>query len=162
MGRTISTLNDLAQLPDSELIACLSGIRAAIHKAKRAYASSQNAGRKEAAPFTFTSYEWRPRQSTRSSPRPRPDMPIDELGLRVSISSALKEIGICYVEDLSEADEDELLKHEAIGVRTTARLRDVLQQASLSFREPATDQAVRAKGIAPSPRVATAWSARGV
>ena len=135
MACTITTLNDLAQLPDSELMACLSGLRSAIHKAKRAHADAHAAGRKEAA-FNFTSYEWRPRHSNRSVPHPRPDMPIDELGLRVSISSALKEIGIFYIEDLTEADEEELLNHEAIGVRTTARLRDVLQQASLSFRAP--------------------------
>jgi DNA-directed RNA polymerase alpha subunit len=76
-------------------------------------------------------------------------MHIDELGLRISISSALKDIRIFYVEDLCEANEDELLRHESIGVRTTARLRDVLQQANLSFREPVAD-AERIKSIVPS------------
>ena len=84
MACTISTLNDLAQLPDSELVACLSGIRSAIHRAKRAHADAHAAGQKEARPFSLISYEWRPRQSSRLGPRPRPDMPIDELGLRVS------------------------------------------------------------------------------
>ena len=149
MACTISTLNDMAQLPDSELTACLSGIRSAIHRAKRAHADAHVASRKEGAPFSFTSYEWRPRQNSRLGPRPRTDMHIDELGLRISISSALKDIRIFYVEDLSEANEAELLRHEAIGVRTTARLRDVLQQANLSFREPVAD-AERTKRIAPS------------
>jgi len=148
MACTISTLNDLAQLPDSELTACPSGIRSAIPRAKRAHADAHVASRKEGAPFSFTSYEWRPRQNSRLGPRPRTDMHIDELGLRISISSALKDIRIFYVEDLSEAN-DELLRHESIGVRTTARLRDVLQQANLSFREPVAD-AERTKRIAPS------------
>lgn len=136
MACTISSLNDLAQLPDGELLACLAGLRSAIQRAKRQHIEAQDAVSPELAPFSFTAYEWRPRHSRRSVARPRPDLPIDELGLRSSISSALKDIGIFYVEDLAEADEDELLNHEAIGVRTTARLRDVLQQASLSFRQP--------------------------
>ncbi|MDM0032242.1 hypothetical protein QTI33_08875 [Variovorax sp. J22P271] len=121
MGLTIVTLNDLSQLPDSELVACFAGIRSAIREAKRTHADAQALAR---------------RQSSRLGPRPRPEMPIEELGLRLSISSALKEIGIYYLEDFSEAREDEVLEHEAIGVRTTARIRDVLQQASLSFRDP--------------------------
>lgn len=133
---TITTLHDLAQLPDSELVPCLAGLRAAIHRAKRAHAWAQAASWEENTPLEFRSYEWKPRHCTRSAPRPRPDMPIDELGLRVRIANALKEIGIFYVEDLAEADEDELLKHEAIGVRTTARLRDVLREANLRFRDP--------------------------
>ncbi|MDM0084854.1 DNA-directed RNA polymerase subunit alpha C-terminal domain-containing protein [Variovorax sp. J31P179] len=130
---TITTLNDLAQLPDGELVACLSGIRAAIHKAKQAHAKAQAEGRAP-PPVHLPAYVWRARPS--SHRKPRPDMPIDDLGMRVSISSALKELGIVYLEDLAEIDEQELLGHDAIGVRTVARLRDALQQAGLGFRRP--------------------------
>jgi hypothetical protein len=134
--RTIKTIEDLAQLPDEELIACLGALRAAIFEAKRNHAIALGehviSGK---TPFAFTTFNWRPKGPQRLD-MPilvKPDTPIDEIPVRASAREALKELSIFCVEDLSAISEQELLQEEAIGAKTVGRLREILSRVGLDF-----------------------------
>jgi len=132
---TIQTINDLAQLPDDELLPCLTAIRAAVVEARRIHSISQREGLvAKDAPFVFPSFTWRPKGSRRLDVPPlRPETPIEEIPLRASTHRALKELGILRVEDLSAISESELLRKHAIGRNTVARLREFLTRTGMDF-----------------------------
>jgi Bacterial RNA polymerase, alpha chain C terminal domain len=133
--RTIQSVSDLAQLPDDELLGCIGALRAAIHEAKRRHAIARRQDPAMDSRFTFTSFDWSPRGVQRLSTPVRltPATPIDEISVRASAREALKELNIFCIEDLAEISEQELLKEEAIGPKTLARLREILARVRLDF-----------------------------
>lgn len=152
MYRTIRSVDDLAQLPDEELLACLGALRSAIQEAKRQHAAATRARPAPGpAAFSFFSFDWRPRGSQRLDMPAHlgPETLIDEVPVRASARDALKNLSIFCIEDLSAISEQELLHEEAIGSKTVGRLREILTRvgmdflpdpdAALAMPEPATD-----------------------
>lgn len=141
MSRTIRSVDDLALLPDAELLACLGALRTAIHEAKRQHASALREQLiPPGAPFSFPSFDWRPRGAQRFS---MPDQlsretPIDEISMRAGAREALKNLSIFCIDDLSAISEEDLLKEEAIGAKTVGRLREALARVGLDFLPNAT------------------------
>ncbi|MDM0105719.1 hypothetical protein QTH97_12290 [Variovorax sp. J22R24] len=132
----IQTVDDLAQLPDDELLPCLGALRSAIHEAKRQHAEALRERLiPESSTFAFHSFNWRPRGAQRFNIpiQLSPETPIDELSVRASARDALKELSIFCIEDLSAISEQELLKEVAIGPKTLGRLREVLSRVGLDF-----------------------------
>lgn len=148
MTCTIRSVDDLAQLPDDELLACLGALRSAIQQAKRQHAAAARSRiGSEAAPFAFFSFDWRPRGAQRLDMPTHlgPETPIDEVPVRASAREALKQLNIVCVEDLSAISEQELLHEEAIGAKTVGRLREILGRVGLDFL-PDPDAAPAAPG----------------
>jgi len=137
MSCTIRSVNDLAQLPDEQLLGCLKALRAAIHRDKRAHAASVRARRIPSdRPFVFESFDWFPRGAQRwDVAQVEPQTPVEELLVRAGARDALKRLHIFCLEDLSAITERELLDEQAIGVKTVARLRETLVRAKLDFLE---------------------------
>ncbi len=134
--RTIQSIDDLAQLPDGELLACLGALRAAIVEAKRQHAVALREHLLPVdAPFSFRSFNWRPKGPQRldTPAQLKPETPIDEIAVRASAREALRELSIFCVEDLSAISEQELLQEEAIGAKTVGRLREILAHVGLDF-----------------------------
>ncbi|MDM0014568.1 hypothetical protein QTH87_19150 [Variovorax sp. J22P168] len=136
MSCTIRTVDDLAQLPDAELLACFGALRSAIHEARRRHAAALREKRIAAdAAFRFASFDWRPRGAQRFSMPANlsPDTPIDEISMRIGAREALKKLSIFCIDDLSAISEQELLQEEAIGAKTVGRLREALTRVGLDF-----------------------------
>jgi hypothetical protein len=159
MSCTIRSVDDLAQLPDDELLACMAALRTAIHEAKRQHAAAfrehQPAQR---AAFSFLSFDWRPRGAQRLNmpTRLRPETPIDEIPVRASARDALKNLSIFCIDDLSAISEQELLEEEAIGAKTIGRLREILGRVGLDFLPDPDNPAVRhpiVAALAPNKRL---------
>jgi hypothetical protein len=134
--RIIRTVDDLAQLPDEELLASLGALRAAIVEAKRQHGVAvREHVIPSGSPFTFPSFNWRPKGPQRldTPVQLKPETPIDELAVRASAREALRELSIFCIEDLSAISEQELLNEEAIGARTVGRLREMLARVGLDF-----------------------------
>jgi len=141
MSRTIRTVDDLAQLPDAELLACFGALRTAIHEARRQHADALREGLiPRSSPFEFHAFDWRPRGSQRFSMPPQlsPETPIDEITMRSAARDALKNLSIFCIDDLSAISEQELLSEEAIGSKTVGRLREALARVGLDFLPNAT------------------------
>jgi hypothetical protein len=140
----IHSVDDLAQLPDDELLPCLGALRSAIHEAKRQYAAALRERQlPQDSRFNFQSFTWRPRGAHRFNLpiHLTPETPIDEISVRASAREALKDLRIFCIEDLSAISEQELLKEEAIGPKTLGRLREVLSRVGLDFLpDPETPQ----------------------
>lgn len=136
MSCTIRTVEDLAQLPDAELLACFGALRTAIHEARRQHA---DALRESLIPsgsrFEFASFDWRPRGSQRFNMPAQlsPETPIGEISMRSAARDALKNLSIFCIDDLSAISEQELLNEEAIGAKTVGRLREALARVGLDF-----------------------------
>lgn len=136
MSRTIRTVDDLAQLPDAELLACFGALRSAIHEARRRHADAlREAVIPSGSPFAFSSFDWRPRGSQRFNMPAQlsPETPIDEISMRSGAREALRNLSIFCIEDLSAISEQELLNEEAIGAKTVGRLREALARVGLDF-----------------------------
>jgi len=134
--RTIRTIDDLAQLPDEELLSCLGALRAAIVEAKRQHAVALREHLIPVdSPFAFPTFNWRPKGPQRLDTPVllKPDTPIDEISVRASAREALRELSIFCIEDLSAISEQELLQEEAIGAKTVGRLREILARVGLDF-----------------------------
>lgn len=119
MSCMIQSVDDLAQLPDDELLPCLGALRSAIHEAKRQHAAALRERLiAEDSTFEFQSFNWRPRGAQRFNMpiQLSPETPIDEISVRASARDALKE-----------------LKEVAIGPKTLGRLREVLSRVGLDF-----------------------------
>lgn len=135
-GPTLRSIDDLAQLADGELASCLKSLRTAILEAKRQHAVALREGAiTPDQKFSFLSFTWRPRRARRVDcfSRLAHDTPIDDIALRPSARHALRQHGICWIEDLSQISEQELLLEEAIGPRTMCTLRAVLESVGLEF-----------------------------
>lgn len=149
MSRTICTVDDLAQLPDDELRACLAQLRVAIHEAKREHAAARREARISAdKTLEFGSFLWRPRGPQRlSAPISlSPQTPVDELPVRAKARGALFELNIFCVEDLSAISEQELMTTAAIGAKTVNRLREVLARVGLDFLPNPSDEVTALEG----------------
>lgn len=136
MSRTIRTVDDLAQLPDAELLACFGALRTAIHEARRQHADALRESLiPRNSPFEFQSFDWRPRGSQRFNMPAQlsPETPIDEITMRSGARDALKNLSIFCIDDLSAISEQELLNEEAIGSKTVGRLREALARVGLDF-----------------------------
>ena len=136
MSSEIRSVDDLAQLPDDELLPCLGALRSAIHEAKRRHAAAlRDQQIPQDSVFAFTTFNWRPRGAQRLNLpiQLKPETPIDEISVRASARDALKELSIFCIEDLSAISEQELLKEDAIGPKTLGRLREVLTRVGLDF-----------------------------
>jgi hypothetical protein len=134
--RTIQSVDDLAQLPDAELLACVGALRAAIVEAKRRHAMAlRERAIPMGSPFAFPTFEWRPKGPQRLDlpTQLRPDTPIDEIPVRASARGVLRELRIFCIEDLSAISEQELLQEDAIGAKTLCRLREILTRVGLDF-----------------------------
>ena len=137
MSCTIRSVNDLAQLPDDQLLGCLKALRAAVHREKQAHSALLRAHRTPSgSPFVFESFDWIPRRAQRwDVAQVGPQTPVEELLVRTGAREALKRLHIFCLEDLSAITERELLGEQAIGVKTVARLREMLVRANLDFLE---------------------------
>jgi hypothetical protein len=147
MSCTIRSVDDLAQLPDDELLACLAALRTAIHEAKRQHAAAFREHQPADRPaFSLHSFDWRPRGAQRLDMPAQlsPETPIDEIPVRASARDALKNLSIFCIDDLSAISEQELLQEEAIGAKTIGRLREFLGRVGLDFL-PDPDGADRAQ-----------------
>ena len=85
MSCTIRTVDDLAQLPDAQLLACFGALRTAIHEAKRQHADAlRDHLIPSGSPFEFRAFDWRPRGSQRFNMPAQlsPETPIDEISMR--------------------------------------------------------------------------------
>ena len=135
MSCTIRSVNDLAQLPDDQLLGCLKALRAAIHREKQAHSAALRAHRIPAgSPFAFESFDWSPRGAQRwDIAQVEPQTPVEELLVRAGARDALKRLHIFCLEDLSATTGRGLLDEQAIGVKTVARLRETLVRANLDF-----------------------------
>jgi hypothetical protein len=136
MSCTIRTVDDLAQLPDAQLLACFGALRTAIHEAKRQHADALRDNLiPSGAPFEFRSFDWRPRGSQRFNMPAQlsPETPIDEISMRSGARDALRNLSIFCIDDLSAISEQELLNEEAIGAKTVGRLREALIRVGLDF-----------------------------
>jgi len=166
--RTIRSVDDLAQLPDEELLACLGALRAAIVEAKRQHAIALREHMiPSGSPFIFPSFNWRPKGQQRldSPGQLRPDTPIDEIAVRASAREALRDLSIFCIEDLSAISEQELLKEEAIGAKTVGRLREMLARVGLDFLpNPNIEERAheRSKAVLALPSEARALALRGL
>jgi hypothetical protein len=141
MSRTIRTVDDLAQLPDAELLACFGALRTAIQEARRQHADAlRECLIPSGSPFEFSSFDWRPRGSQRFSMPAQlsPETPIEEISMRSAARDALRNLSIFCIDDLSAISEQELLNEEAIGAKTVGRLREVLARVGLDFLPNAT------------------------
>ena len=133
--RSIKTIEDLAQLPDDELVKCLAALRGAISDAKRQHAV---AVREQLLASTsrvaFHTFSWRPVSTAKQPPaKIGPETPISDLPLRPSALRALREKHVICLEDLSAVSEQELLRAKAIGSKTLERLRERLKAIDLDF-----------------------------
>ncbi|MDM0022733.1 hypothetical protein [Variovorax saccharolyticus] len=137
MPRRIESVQDLAQLPQPELLPCLMALRKAIEKARQCHADDCLHGRSPAeAPLRFDAFEWGVRRKTGDLDQPirlDPSTPIDEIPLRREARAALNSLGIYYVEDLSAISEQELLVKNSIGRQTAGRLRAALLRVGMDF-----------------------------
>jgi hypothetical protein len=167
-ARTIQCIDDLAQLPNEELLACLGALRLTIVEAKRQHAVALRERVIPAGlPFAFPSFNWRPKgpQRLNTPIRLQPDTPIDEIPVRASAREALRELSIFCIEDLSEISEQELLREEGIGAKTVGRLRAILARVGLDFlpnpniEERAHEQS---KAVLALPSEARALTLRGL
>ncbi|MDM0073451.1 hypothetical protein QTH90_03605 [Variovorax sp. J2P1-59] len=150
MSRTIRSVDDLAQLPDDELLACLGQLRAAIHEAKRKHAAARREARISAdTAFEFHVFEWRPKGPQRlDAPiKLSPQTPVEEIPVRASAREALCKLNIFCVEDLSAISEQELMMKEAIGAKTVNRLREVLARVGLDFLSNPTAEMTACEGL---------------
>lgn len=141
MSRTIRSVDDLAQLPDSELLACLGALRSAIHQARRQHADALRERQQPAEqPFHFHTFDWRPRGAQRFSMPAQlsPETPIEEISMRAAARVALRRLNIFCIDDLSAISEQELLQEEAIGAKTVGRLREAMGRVGLDFLPDAT------------------------
>lgn len=141
----ITSLNDLAQIPDEELLGCLGALHAAIIEAKRCHTVLKRDGLiAPDAPFKFQSFAWHPKRSQRLDAigRISPETPIEEIPIRPSAREALRALNILCVEDLSAISEEELFDEAAIGKKTLARLREILARVDLDFL-PSPDEEIR-------------------
>lgn len=136
MTRQIRTINDLAQLPDEELRACLGALRSAILEARRSHAIAVRERVISAeTPFHFPHFNWHPKPSL---PLDAPlglgrETPIDEIPLRTDVRKVLTARSIYCIEDLSAISEWELMAQGSIGSNTLSRLRNALAQVGLEF-----------------------------
>jgi hypothetical protein len=136
MSCTIRTVDDLAQLPDAQLLACFGALRTAIHEAKRQHADAlRDHLIPSGSPFEFRAFDWRPRGSQRFNMPAQlsPETPIDEISMRSGAREALRNLSIFCIDDLSAISEQELLNEEAIGAKTVGRLREALARVGLDF-----------------------------
>jgi len=135
--RTIRTIDDLAQLPDDELLGCLNALRMDIVKAKGQHAMAfQKRADSSKAAFGYSEFLWRPKASQRLDTPSRlvPDTLVEELvSIRPSARRVLSSLGIFRLEDLSAISEEELLREEAIGPKTVCKLREALSRLGLDF-----------------------------
>jgi len=159
MSRTIRTVDDLAQLPDTELLACFAALRSAIQEARRQHADAlRECLIPSGSPFEFHSFDWRPRGSQRFNMPAQlsPETPIDEISMRSVARDALRNLSIFCIDDLSAISEQELLNEEAIGAKTVGRLREVLARVGLDFLPNATILPNPARRAAAAASVASA------
>ena len=136
MSCTIRTVDDLAQLPDAQLLACFGALRSAIHEARRQHAQALRDNLiPSGAPFEFRAFDWRPRGSQRFNMPAQlsAETPIDEISMRSGARDALRNLSIFCIDDLSAISEQELLNEEAIGAKTVGRLREALARVGLDF-----------------------------
>jgi hypothetical protein len=163
MSRTIRSVDDLAQLPDSELLACLGALRSAIHQARRQHADALRERQQPVEqPFHFHTFDWRPRGAQRFSMPAQlsPETPIEEISMRAAARVALKRLNIFCIDDLSAINEQELLQEEAIGAKTVGRLREALTRVGLDFLPDAA--APEAGATSPGARIPVASGFGGV
>ncbi|MDM0022327.1 hypothetical protein [Variovorax saccharolyticus] len=140
MTQTIRSVDDLAKLPDAELLACFQALRRAILQARCHHAAAVREGRAAAAStVAFDAFSWSPRgghSRTRQAPI-KPDTPLTEISMRVKTREALHRLHIYCVEDLSETTEAELMGMEEIGIGTVAKVRGILSSVGLALRDEA-------------------------
>lgn len=133
--RSIKTIEDLAQLPDDELVKCLTALRGAIVETKRQHAIAVR--QQLLAPVSrvaFPTFSWRAPEADNQAPAIiGPETPIADLPLRPSARRALHDRHVICVEDLSAVSEQELLRAKAIGAKTLGRLREMLKTIGLDF-----------------------------
>lgn len=130
----IRTLEDFLKVPSDDLRKCLNAFREKIEKIKMARVDAEKSALKVRVPFDV--FQWSPHNSENpSANRLRPDTPLNELGIRPSAVSHLREMKIYCLEDCAEASKNELLRTPDIGATTVARIREYLNAIGLDFRE---------------------------
>lgn len=131
----IRSINDLAQLPDDELRACLTAMAKAIQAQRAEHAARlTNAAPPLRPRFNFQSFDWQAHSNRLDiQARLQPDALIDELPLRPAVKARLRELSIYCLEDLAAISEEELLAQDEIGGNTVAKLRALLGRAALDF-----------------------------
>lgn len=130
----VRSFDDLLDLEPDQLSHCLTALRAWIGRTRRLRARAEADGvdpkSLQIAPFT-----WTPRTTGDPVGRPRPETPIEDLGLRRAAVAKLHEMRIYCLEDLTVCTENEIGGQKHLGEVTLDHLRTHLAAAGLSFRE---------------------------
>lgn len=130
----IRKLSDFLEIPEGELHRCLNSFRMAVLKAKADRMALQQNGKAQEG-INFDSFVWRQNVTDETLDLGlHPATPVDELPIRHKVKTALKNMNVFALEDLSEVTESELLMISNSGRITVEKLRSMLAKIGLMFK----------------------------
>jgi len=137
---TITTVADLAQLSDGDLLGCLTALRQDLTERRWLHEAALASGEEEAGtPFVYREFKWSPplRNAKRTLSAFVPDTPVQDLPLQRRARESLESHGVRVLKDLASLSERDLLAFQDMGPTTVERLKSWLETAGIRLQTPA-------------------------